>query len=152
MNGHCNIESSHHAITEKKGEKLGQFRGAIPTVHGLRKFCTNTMKSVKLDSEYRKILTGHTIDVEDSYVMPRPEELLEAYLKVVDDLTINEENRLKTKVEVLEEKIAEIESLKAQVKKLRSLPTSGSTSRGEKASRSRLKKMGTRNGYLESSC
>jgi hypothetical protein len=58
--------------------------------------------------EYRKILTGHTIDVEDSYVMPRPEEVLEAYLKVVDDLTINEENRLKTKVEVLEEKIAEI--------------------------------------------
>jgi hypothetical protein len=84
--------------------------------------------------------------------MPRPEELLEAYLKVVDDLTINEENRLKTKVEVLEEKIAEIESLRAQVKKLRSLPTSGSTSRREKASRSRLKKMGTRNGYLESSC
>jgi hypothetical protein len=36
--------------------------------------------------------------------MPRPEELLEAYLKVVDDLTINEENRLKTKVEVLKEK------------------------------------------------
>jgi hypothetical protein len=52
MNGHCNIKSSRRAITEKKGEKLGQFRGAIPTVHGLRKFCTNTMKSVKLDREY----------------------------------------------------------------------------------------------------
>jgi seryl-tRNA synthetase len=52
--------------------------------------------------------------LDDKYYRPTPAQLLEEYLKAVDLLTINEENRLRKKVEVLKAKRDEIEMLKRQ--------------------------------------
>jgi hypothetical protein len=47
--------------------------------------------------------------------------MLQEYLKVVDDLTINEENRLKRQVEILQVKKSEFDLLKEQVQEGRQL-------------------------------
>ena len=59
------------------------------------------------------MLLGHSTGLDDKYY--RPGDLLQEYLKAIDALTINEENRLKKKVEVLKAKRDEIEMLKGQV-------------------------------------
>ena len=44
---------------------------------------------------------GHSIGLDDHYFKPGDNYVLQEYLKSVDNLTINEENRLKVKVEKL---------------------------------------------------
>jgi uncharacterized protein YbcV (DUF1398 family) len=73
------------------------------------------MAKAKVDTEIAKLLTGHTIGVRGRYLNYSEDDLLQEYLKAVDSLTIDEENRLKSKVKVLENKNAEIESLKAKI-------------------------------------
>ena len=60
------------------------------------------MAKAKVDTEIAKILTGHSIGVRDRYLNYSDEDLLKEYLLALDNLTINPENRLKLKVDVLE--------------------------------------------------
>jgi len=64
----------------------------------------------------QKILTGHSIGVRSKYLGYTEEDLLQNYLLVANDLTINEENRLKTEVTELKKAKTEIETLKEQMK------------------------------------
>ena len=57
----------------------------------------------------------HSFGESQNYHRPTEQELLEDYLKVVDSLTINEENRQKIKIQLLEGEKNEIASLKNQV-------------------------------------
>jgi len=102
-----------HPLTETS--RHGVYRNDIPAVHGLRKFTITQMAKAKVDTEIAKLLTGHTIGVRGRYLNYSEDELLEEYLKAVDNLTIDEENKLKSKVKVLENKNAEIESFKAKI-------------------------------------
>lgn len=45
-----------------------------------------------------ELLMGHTIGISSNYYKPTESQLLEDYLKAVDLLTINEENKLKKEV------------------------------------------------------
>lgn len=76
-------------------------RHEFKTTHSFRKFFeTRALENMKLLNV--KILMGHDTGLERSYYRPTEEELLQDYLNVVDLLTVNEENRLKRKVETLE--------------------------------------------------
>jgi integrase len=114
-------------ITEKtilkEGEKAGSFRKSIPQVHGLRKAFSTFALDAKMDIIKRRMLEGHSVGIDEHYCKPSEEDLQEEYMKAADNLTINEENRLRKKVEKLEvEKnqfellAAEIESLKKKIK------------------------------------
>ena len=54
---------------------------------------------------------GHSIGLDDHYFTPGTRNGLQEYLKVVNNLTINEENRLRIKVEELNKKKNEIETM-----------------------------------------
>jgi hypothetical protein len=62
---------------------------------------------------------GHSVQLDEVYYDKGSEKskakLLEEYSRAIDYLTINEENRLRKKVEVLKAKRDEIEMLKGQV-------------------------------------
>jgi len=74
--------------TLKNGERRHEFK----TVHGFRKFfkthCEQVMKSINVE-----ILMGHTIGVSDCYYKPSEKEILEDYLKAINVLTINKNNK-----------------------------------------------------------
>ena len=55
---------------------------------------------------------GYSVALDDSYFRPTEKQLLTEYLKAVNELTINEENRLKKKVTELEKKQDEINQLR----------------------------------------
>ncbi len=101
----------------------GRERKPVPLAHGFRKFFTTQLINSKVNPEIREMLLGHSIGLASAYYKPTEDEMLEEYLKAADNLTINEENRLRKKVEKLEvEKnqfdalAAEIEALKRKIK------------------------------------
>jgi hypothetical protein len=97
----------------------GRIKKEIAMSNGFRKKVTSDMIRSKVNPEAREMLLGHSIQLGDSYYRPLPEELLNEYLKAADLLTINEEHRLKRKVEILEVRKDKIEELAKTVENIR---------------------------------
>jgi integrase len=106
-----------HPFTENG--RPGQFHDIVPAVHGFRKFCITQMARAKVDTEIAKLLTGHSIGVRSKYLNYSDDDLLAEYVKTIDFLTINEENRLKKKIEELTVKDNEIKELREQFLELK---------------------------------
>jgi integrase len=90
----------------KEGQKRGSKRNPIPRSHGFRKFVITAMVRSRINETIRNLLTDHlltdhSVKLDKSYYYPTEEEMLQEYFKVVDDLTINEENRLRRENEML---------------------------------------------------
>ena len=62
------------------------------------------MANKLINPEIREMLLGHSIGLSDSYYRPSESQLLQEYLKVANDLTINNEFRLTKQVQQLKEK------------------------------------------------
>ena len=61
------------------------------------------------------MLEGHSVGIDEHYCKPSEEDLQEEYMKAVDNLTINEENRLRKKVEKLEVEKSQFDRIAAQI-------------------------------------
>lgn len=94
-------------------------RKQIPVLHGFRKFFTKQLVDSKLNPEIREMLLGHKIGLASAYYKPTEQEMLNEYLKALDLLTINEENRLRKKVETLTIEKSQIEALQADFEKFK---------------------------------
>jgi site-specific recombinase XerD len=77
-------------------------RKEVARAHGLRKFFTTQLVNSEVNPEIREMLLGHKIGLASAYYKPTEQKILDEYMKAVNALTINEENRLKIKVEKLE--------------------------------------------------
>ena len=77
-------------------------RQTVPILHGFRKFFSNQLVEADLNTELRWLLEGHNLKGNDSnYVRVSEKRLQQEYEKAINHLTINEENRLKRSVEIL---------------------------------------------------
>ena len=98
-----------------------QFTGreqVVPLAHGFRKFFTTQLINSKVNPEIREMLLGHSIGLASAYCKPTEDEMLDEYMKARDNLTINEENRLKRRVEKLEVEASQLQRLQAAVRAL----------------------------------
>lgn len=99
-------------------------KGEVMRSHGFRKFAITQMIKARVDYDTREYLVGHrrSRGLGVNYDRTTEEDRLTEYLKVVDLLTINSENRLKIKIHQLEaEHSQEWNQLKAQMNELRDL-------------------------------
>lgn len=103
----------------KVGEKSGSFRKSVPRVHGLRKAFSTFALNAKMDIIKRRMLEGHSVGIDEHYCKPSETDLQEEYMKAADNLTINEENRLKRKVEKLEVEKNQFDKLAAEIEALK---------------------------------
>lgn len=87
-------------------------RNEVARSHGFRKFFTTQLVNSKVNPEIREMLLGHKIGLTGAYYRPTQEDFLKEYLKAVDLLTINEENRLKRKIEQVQIEKSQFEALK----------------------------------------
>jgi integrase len=95
-------------------------RKNIAELQGFRKFFTSQCVNANLNSEKRMLLEGHSLKGNDnSYVRITEQELLQEYLKVVNDLTIDPANRLRRKVEKLEVEKNKYDALAADIEALK---------------------------------
>ena len=88
--------------------------------HAFRKYFETTAKVAGMDLLLLKRCMGHDTVLEESYFKPTDEQILEGndkmigYIGAIDDLTINEENRLRIKVDELTQKQDEIQLMRAK--------------------------------------
>ena len=76
-------------------------RTEIMRAHGLRKFFDTNLVRAVVHAIKIEALMGHKKGIQSSYFRPTDDELLEEYVKAIELLTINEENRLKIEVKEL---------------------------------------------------
>jgi integrase len=95
----------------KEGQKRGQKRNHIARSHGFRKFVITTMINKRINETIRNLLTDHSVKLDKNYYGKTEEDMLSEYV-IVDDLTINDENRLRRENEMLKVKKSEYEGLK----------------------------------------
>ena len=66
----------------------------------------------------KEMIMGHSVGLDDAYYRPNEKQLLAEYSKAINELTINEENRLKIEVDELKAKTNEVSSLKLELEKM----------------------------------
>ena len=111
-------------------EKLRQGGGGDKTCimqcHGFRKYFETTARLAGMDLLLIKRCMGHSSGLEDSYLKLTEDQILEGndkmigYIGAIDELTINEENRLRRQVEVLKVEKSQIEALAATIADVKS--------------------------------
>lgn len=115
---HRSIEYIVNTIIKRSGFNTKE----VARSHGLRKFAVTQMIKAKLDYSAREYLVGHKVSrgLDVNYDRTTEEDRLQEYLKAVDLLTINPENRLRLKIHQMEsEHSEEWNQLKQQMNELK---------------------------------
>jgi hypothetical protein len=91
--------------TEQEKIEIRKKRYEVMRCHGFRKFFNTICIESDMNIVSKELLMGHkqSLGLEKSYYRPTNDKLLNEYLKVIDDLTINDENRLSKQVQELQE-------------------------------------------------
>jgi integrase len=99
-------------ITELHSEK-GKIRKNVKLTAGFRKFFDTQLIFSRVEHKTKELFMGHSIGLDDHYFTPEILEthVLQEYLKAVDNLTINEENRLRIKLDDLTKEKDKIETM-----------------------------------------
>jgi integrase len=91
----------------------------VHLTHGFRKFFTNQLFEADLKTEYRWSLEGHKLKGNDPYYVRISEKLLlEQYQKGTSNLIVNEEFRLKRKVETLMIEKSRVDKLEEKIRRI----------------------------------
>ena len=97
-------------------------RKEVKLSHGYRKYFVTMLVNSKISETIISKLTGHTIPnsmgLLQIYSKQTEDQMLKEYLKAVDNLTINPENRLLRKVEKLEVEASQLQRLQGAVQRL----------------------------------
>ena len=102
-------------------------RSHIMANHGFRKFFETNAFKAGMENMYIRRLMGQKSGLEDAYLKLSEEELLEGdikhvgYVDIIDQLTIDESNRLRREVQTLRVKESSWEELRKEVDGLKEL-------------------------------
>jgi integrase len=89
-------------------ESHGRIRKNVRLTAGFRKFFDTQLIYARVEPRTKEMFMGHSIGLDDHYFTPGENYILQEYLKAVDYLTINEENRLRKEVKELTSRQSEI--------------------------------------------
>jgi integrase/recombinase XerD len=95
-------------ITELHSDR-GKIRKNVKLTVGFRKFFDTQLIYAKVEQRTKELFMGHSIGLDDHYFSPDGTYVLQEYLKAIDNLTINEENRLRLRLDEITKKKDEIE-------------------------------------------
>jgi len=103
-------------------KRCGISKQDIAVANGFRKFFMNQCVNSKMNPEIREMILGHSIGLSSAYYRPTQQEVFDEYKKAANNLTINEENRLKNRMKLLEAEKNQFELLELKhEKELRSM-------------------------------
>ena len=108
----------HELVHRTEGHSRDK-RKETARANGFRKFVITQMAESDVDFEIRESLVGHSLGLSAHYLRHSEQKVISEWLKCVDSLTINEENRLKRKVETLQVRKDKIEELARTVENIR---------------------------------
>jgi hypothetical protein len=88
-------------------------------LHGFRKFFNSVLVNANVNHIKKERLMRHDTRLDNNYFKPNEEDLLSEYIKVVDLLTLNEEFKLRQKIEKLEIDKSKIDYLTLEIEKMK---------------------------------
>jgi integrase len=88
----------------RKKLENGKKRHLFSANHSYRKWFKTRCEQAGMKPINIETLLSHSVGISDHYYRPTENDLLEEYLKAVDFLAMNEENRLKLQIQELTEK------------------------------------------------
>ncbi|MGI9011921.1 MAG: tyrosine-type recombinase/integrase, partial [Nitrososphaeraceae archaeon] len=93
-------------ISELNQSKKARIRKPMMRCHSFRKMFNTVCIENNVNHYIKEKLLGHkkSLELDFNYFRPSESQLLTEYLKVVDSLTINDENRLSMQIQELKEK------------------------------------------------
>lgn len=103
--------------TETKQNK-GKARKEVSRFNGFRKFFNTNLVMANVNPQIKEMLMGHSINLDDNYLKPTPDQVLGEYVKAINLLTINEEHRLKMQVKELRLKVDKFDKLEEKMERL----------------------------------
>jgi hypothetical protein len=78
-------------------------------LNAFRKFFATTLANCDVNQLIKELLMGHSVGLDNSYYRGDERKMLSEYSKAIDNLTINDEFRLKAEVKELQEEKSQIE-------------------------------------------
>ena len=112
----CGIRQKEQLV--EGGPIAASIRKEVSIAHGFRKFFTTQIAGIKVNAEIREMLLGHKIGLMSAYYRPTEEDMLNEYMKAIDALTIDPNQRLKRKVQILEVERSRMDRIELQLKTL----------------------------------
>lgn len=96
-------------------------RKDVKLTHGFRKFFETQLVNANIHETIIRKLTGHSdnANLTQLYSKQTEEEMLVSYMKAVDNLTINPENRLRRKVEKLEVEKSKLDTISYELQQIK---------------------------------
>ncbi len=103
----CELRKVNHPTEFSKSYQ----RHSKASFHAFRKYFNTCLANCDVNVTIKEMLMGHSVGLDDAYFRPNEKQLLAEYSKAINELTINEENRLRTELDVLKEKQDKIDML-----------------------------------------
>ena len=116
------IQKSGLRTVERQTElhnEHGKIRKNVRLTAGFRKFFDTQLIYADVKPAIKEMLMGHSIGLDDHYFKPSKNDVLQEYLKAIDALTINQENRLKIENIKIKQRNDDLERNKDEVLSLR---------------------------------
>lgn len=95
-----------------------QKRHEFKCTHSFRKMFESKCQKAKMNHNNIKLLMDHSLAESQNYYRPEEQDILNDYLNAVNELTINEENRLNAKIQSLEKEKTSYDFLNQKVESL----------------------------------
>ncbi len=95
--------------------KRSSIKYELHPCHSFRIFAVTQMQRSKVDKTIREMLVGHSTGLDKAYYKPQEEEILQEYLRAVDQLTISNENRLQKQVDKYNKKSDDLQLIHTQL-------------------------------------
>jgi hypothetical protein len=76
------------------------------------------MVRCKVDPLIKETLLGHHTGLEENYYRPEDQDLLEQYLKCVDELVVNQEHKLRLEVQTLRVEMSKMDNAISRINHL----------------------------------
>ena len=92
----------------------------VAVAHGFRKFFSTQIINAEVNPIHGLMLEGHSTGIRDHYARPTVEKIQQEYQKAVDNLTINEENKLRREVQELKQERTNYDFLNQKVESIQS--------------------------------
>jgi integrase len=97
----------------RKVNNTNQFaRHQTARMHGFRKFYNTALVKAGVKPVVVELLMGHKVGLQNNYLRLSERDVLQEYLKAIDQLTISQEKQLKQEVAKLKADVADIETMK----------------------------------------
>ena len=88
-------------------------------LHGYRKWFNSVLVNANFPHTKKEKLMGHDLRLDNNYYKATSDDLLDSYLEVVNSLTLNEEFRLRQKVEILTLEKSKVDLALSQIEEMK---------------------------------